>query len=390
MKKIDHYLDHASTAAKMPAAIQAESDFYREINANPLRGLYKKSVQASTGVEAARKRVLELVGAGDDYTVVFTRNATEALNLVANGLLLKDDGFGVIGADAKIVVDIESHHSNILPFSTRYQNVVIARELDSSDLQGVQVISLTGVSNVTGENFLERIREARMSHPEAILGVDGAQMVGHAILDLDGLGVDYMAFSGHKFGAPMGIGGLIVKKTLAERLRPLNFGGEMVNAVAIDGTPVYAEIPERLEAGTLSVGAIFGLEKAAAKLKGMLGEYLDGCVVYPSLMAFVEEKTKDAAARLKKIEGVEVLAANGSILTFNVTGVHPHDVAQILADEGVAVRAGWLCAEPYLRYRGWGPVVRASFNYTNREEDVDALISAVSKVCERMGKDVRC
>ena len=368
----EFYLDNAATARKNLAAIEAEAKFYREINANPLRGLYKKSVQATTGVNEARRAILELVHADKSYTVIFSRGTTEAINLVANGLILELDGFGVVSRDAKVVSDILSHHSNILPWRQRYKNYVLSRDL-ATDADGADVISLTGMSNVTGECLIDRIKNMRLRHPEAILGVDGAQMVGHVDFDIKALMVDFVAFSGHKFGAPMGIGGLIIKKTLAAKLRPLNYGGEMVDAVAEDGTPTFADIPERLEAGTLAAGAIFGLTEAAKAAKRRID------------VGMPKDIAERAAFKLRTVEKVKVLAANGLILTFQIEGVHPHDVAQILADEGVMVRAGWLCAEPYLRFRGWGPVVRASFSEEDDETYVDALVEAVKKVRDEMG-----
>ena len=367
------YLDNAATAKKHPYAINAEAHFYREINANPLRGLYKKSVQATTGVEETRRLLLELVKADKSYTVIFSRGTTEALNMVANGLAKGSDEFGVVSRNAKVVVDIESHHSNILPWKQRYKNVVIAKKMDARELFAADVISLTGVSNVTGKNFLSRIKTVRKTCPKAILGVDGAQMVGHVDFDIKRLGLDFVAFSGHKFGAPMGVGGLIIKKELAEKLRPLNYGGEMVDSVSEDGEPVYANIPERLEAGTLPVGAIYGLRAVLRAMKGVVNDAGVGTLV------------KEAAFGLKKIKGVKVLAANGSIVSFQVKGVHPHDIAQILAEDDVMVRAGWLCAEPYLRYKGWGPVVRASFSNSNNIRDVEALVKAVKGIRKKMG-----
>ena len=373
----EFYLDNAATAKKHPYAVNAEAHFYREINANPLRGLYKKSVQATTGVNEARKLLLELVKADNSYTVIFSRGTTEALNVVANGLIKGPDGFGVVSKNAKVVVDIESHHSNILPWKQRYKNVVIAKNMDARELFAADVISLTGVSNVTGKSFINRIKTVRKTCPKAILGVDGAQMVGHVDFDIKRLGADFVAFSGHKFGAPMGIGGLIIKKELAEKLRPLNYGGEMVESVSEEGEPVYADIPERLEAGTQSVGAIYGLRAVLKTMEGTARNTRSAILV------------KEAEAELKKIKGVKILAANGSILTFQIKGVHPHDVAQILADDDVMVRAGWLCAEPFLRYKGWGPVVRASFTETNDRFDIKALVKAVKKVRKKMGlKDV--
>ena len=366
------YLDNAATMTKFPEAIEAEARFYREVNANPLRSLYKKSVQATTGVNEAREAVLRLVHADKSYTVIFSRGTTEALNMVASGLIKGPDGFGVVPKTAKVVVDIESHHSNILPWKQRYRDVVIAKKMDARELFAADVVSLTGVSNVTGKNFEKRIKTVRKTCPKAILGVDGAQMVGHVDFDIKRLGADFVAFSGHKFGAPMGVGGLIIKKELADKLRPLNYGGEMVDAVSVEGEPVYSEIPERLEAGTLPVGAIFGLFAAVKKVDFKKNQKIEKMVV-------------QTAKKMGKIKGVKVLSSNGLILTFQVKDVHPHDVAQVLAESEIAVRAGWLCAEPFLRYKGWGPVVRASFSEFNTEKDTEALVTAVAKVREKMG-----
>lgn len=375
----EFYLDNAATMKKYPLAVNAEAKFYREINANPLRGLYKKSVQATTGVEEARELLLELVKADKSYTVIFSRGTTEALNLVANGLISGEDGFGVVSREAKVVIDIESHHSNILPWTQRYRDVVVAKHMDARELFAANVISLTGVSNVTGKNFLKRIKIVRKTCPKAILGVDGAQLVGHVSFDITELGADFVAFSGHKFGAPMGVGGLIIKKELAEKLRPLNYGGEMVVSVSRDGEPNYAEIPERLEAGTLPVGGIFGLKEVVKALNKDFEplEISDSPETSPLV--------REAADRLRKTKGVKVLAANGLIVAFKVKGVHPHDVAQVLAEDNVMIRAGWLCAEPFLRYKGWGPVVRASFSGLEDETYVEALVESVSKVREKMG-----
>lgn len=411
--KTEVYLDNAATMTKFPAAIQAEADFYREINANPLRGLYRASVLATTGVEECRQAVLDFVHADDSYTVIFTRGTTEALNLVAEGLLTPDfqpevapvasNSLGLFPASAPVVVDIESHHSNLLPWHQRYQNVRVISDFSSNalldSLSSAKIISLTAVSNVTGEDFTARIRKVRTACGEAILGVDAAQALCSGTFDLAVLGADFMAFSGHKLGAPMGIGGLVIKKSLAEKLRPLCYGGEMVDAVPLFGssaygsdtahslgssvhsanpainTPVLSPVPQRLEAGTLPVGAIFGLKAALRELQKL------------DLLAKSRQITQlvaDTAIKMRQIPGAKILAANGHILTFQIEGVHPHDVAQVLAHYGVSVRAGWLCAQPFLEYKGWGPVVRASFSIFNTPDDAVALVQAVSKVRSEM------
>jgi len=270
------YLDNAATMTKYPEAILAEANFYTQIDANPLRGLYKKSIQATTGVEACRRAILELVGADDEYLVILTRGATEALNLVMRGLKKENDGFGLVEESDKVLVDIESHHSNLLAAKMTYPELKILKGGSTDEwqeaVQGAKLISLTGVSNVTGENLMARVKKVREALPEAILGVDGAQMVGRAEINLKALMVDYIAFSGHKFGAPMGVGGLVIRKTLAEKMRPLVFGGGAVEAVDETGQPTLAEGAERFEAGTLATGAIFGLKVAAERVLADLRE----------------------------------------------------------------------------------------------------------------------
>lgn len=375
MKEV--YLDNAATMIKIPEAIQAEADFYKQINANPLRGLYKKSVQAETEVEACRKAVLRLLNAPNSYTVVFSRGTTEAINIVAAGIVKRSqDKFGVLSSEqAKILVDIESHHSNILPWNAYFKNVKVSKDIEKEGLSEASLVSLTGASNVTGEIFTARIKKLRKKAPGAIFGVDAAQLVCHGPLDLSRTRVDFIAFSGHKIGAPMGIGCLVIKKKLLERLRPLNFGGEMVDSVEDPKNPVLAEIPARFEAGTLPVGGIYGLKRALD-----FWESVD----LASENVQIAKMCLETARKLEKIPGVKVLAANGAILSFQVEGIHPHDVAQFLADHDVSVRAGYLCAEPYLRFKGWGPVVRASFSIFNTKEDASRFVEAVSELCKIM------
>ena len=187
-----------------------------------------------------------------------------------------------------------------------------------------------------------------------------------------------MAFSGHKIGAPMGIGCLVAKKKFLENIRPLNFGGEMVDGVSGPFKLDFSEIPERFEGGTLPVGGIYGLSRA-----------LDfwNLVDIEAENVKISKLCSGVARKMAKIPGVEVLASGGAILTFQVSEVHPHDVAQFLADRGISVRAGYLCAEPYLRFKGWGPVVRASFSIFNTEEDAEALVEAVRLLASIAGKN---
>lgn len=406
------YLDNASTMTKLPAAIRAEQEFYQNINANPLRGLYENSVLASQGVEECRQAVLDFVHASDEYTVIFTRGATEALNIAAHGLYggeFPPDGWlqptrmgSIIDDRREVIIDIESHHSNLLPWCRYFETFRQITDFDQFLLGNPEIpprmlFALTATSNVTGEDFSERIKTIRQAAPNSTISVDAAQAVSHGTFDVTALDADFVAFSGHKLGAPMGVGCLVAKKDQIQYLEPFCYGGEMVEHMPFEYAqeaytyrtegpqnpeiypplpPAYAPVPSLFEAGTLPVGAIFGLKAALEELSSM---------DLAAKTAKITQLVAKTADEMCELPGVRVLAANGTIITFQVEDVHPHDVAQILASQGVAVRAGWLCAQPFLEYKEWGPVVRASFSIFNTPDDAAALISATSKVRAEMG-----
>lgn len=388
------YLDSAATMQRPKQVIEKVSEYYKTLNANPLRGLYKISEQSTRLLNQTRAKVAEYIGAGADE-VIFTKNTTEAINLVANGIR------ELVG-DGKILISLDSHHSNILPFTERYGEQVLICEdvvaeymkLKSMKEQGadVKIVALTGLSNVTGEEQIEVVRELRGAGFHGLILLDAAQLIAHQKINLEMLDVDFLAFSGHKIGAPMGIGVLYMRRELMEKIKPLNYGGEMVDAVEIaenareeankTSDPVivradYAFGPQKFEGGTIDMGGVVGLLQAISFWnKNNKGE---------ELFAETRKLTEYAVEKLSAISDLELFYGKNGIILFNIKGVHPHDTAQILSNYGVMVRAGWHCAEPVLTKRKIGPAVRASLMFYNTRYEINYLASILGKIRKEMG-----
>ena len=388
------YLDSAATMQRPKQVIEKVSEYYKTLNANPLRGLYKISEQSTRLLNQTRTKVAEYIGAGADE-VIFTKNATEAINLVANGV--KE----LIG-DGKILISLDSHHSNILPFTERYgEQVLICEDVvaeykrlmpEETEGSDVRFVALTGLSNVTGEEQIEVVRELRGAGFHGLILLDAAQLIAHQKINLETLDVDFLAFSGHKIGAPMGIGALYMRRELMEKIKPLNYGGEMVNAVEIaenareeankasDPVIVRADYvfgPEKFEGGTIDMGGVVGLLQAISFWnKNNKGE---------ELFAETRKLTEYAIEKLSAISDLELFHGKNGIILFNIKGVHPHDTAQILSNYGVMVRAGWHCAEPVLTKRKIGPAVRVSLMFYNTRSEINYLVSILGKIRKEMG-----
>ena len=388
------YLDSAATMQRPKQVIEKVSEYYKTLNANPLRGLYKISEQSTRLLNQTRTKVAEYIGAGADE-VIFTKNATEAINLVANGV--KE----LIG-DGKILISLDSHHSNILPFTERYgEQVLICEDVvaeykrlmpEETEGSDVRFVALTGLSNVTGEEQIEVVRELRGAGFHGLILLDAAQLIAHQKINLETLDVDFLAFSGHKIGAPMGIGVLYMRREIMEKVKPLNYGGEMVNAVEIaenareaankTSDPVmvradYAFGPQKFEGGTIDMGGVVGLLQA---IKFWNKNNKD-----EELFAETRKLTEYAVGKLSAISDLELFHGKNGIILFNIKGVHPHDTAQILSNYGVMVRAGWHCAEPVLTKRKIGPVVRVSLMFYNTRSEINYLVSILGKIRKEMG-----
>lgn len=383
------YLDNAATAQRPQCVIDAESDFYLRHNANPMRGLYELSIEATDIYESARETVRKFIGAASTEEIVFTRNTTESLNLVAYSY-----GLTHVKAGDEVLVSIMEHHSDLLPWQmvcrqTGAKLRFIDCEPDGSvDLNKVdelitdktKIVAMTQVSNVLGRQY--PVREvAKLAHAKgAVMVVDGAQSTPHMPVNVQELGADFFAFSGHKVFGPMGIGVLYGRRDLLDAMPPFLSGGEMIESVTRESA-VYAELPHKFEAGTVNAAGAAGL-KAALDYVSSIG--------FDELMRREHALTERAFNAVRNIPHVQVLGSDKAeehtgIVTFVLDGVHPHDISEILASDGIAVRAGHHCAQPLLKHLGHLSTTRASLAFYNTEDEVDRFVASLSTIRERMG-----
>lgn len=383
------YLDNAATAQRPQCVLDAVNRFYCEQNANPLRGLYPLSVAATDAYENARSAVRRFLNAGSTSEIVFTRNTTEGLNLAAYSY-----GLSHIRAGDEVVVSILEHHSDLLPWQMVCRQTGAALKflecepdgsLDLNRAEAVitdktKLVAVTHVSNVIGR--VNPIRQlADIAHRYgAVIVVDGAQSTPHIPVDVQALDADFLAFSGHKVYGPMGIGVLYGKRALLEEMPPFLTGGEMIESVTREGA-VFAELPHKFEAGTVNAAGAAGLRAAI--------EYVES-VGFDAMHRQELALTQRTLAGMADMPHIHVIGSDraeehNGIVTFTVEGVHPHDVSEILACDGVDVRAGHHCAQPLLQHLGYSATVRASFAFYNTENEVDRLLQSLSTIRERMG-----
>jgi cysteine desulfurase/selenocysteine lyase len=369
------YLDSAATSQTPRSVIEAMDRYYNEYRASIHRGVYPLAAEATEAYEVAREKVAAFTGSTTGETV-FTRNGTEAINLVAYTAGL--------GPDDTVVLTQMEHHSNIVPWQLqgcRLEWVPITGDglldldaLDAALAKGPKLVAVTHVSNVLGTvNPIADI--ARRAHEAgALIVVDGMQAVPHMPVDVKELDVDFYAWTGHKAYGPTGIGVLHGRRELLEAMPPFLGGGHMIARVTEDGT-TFAEPPAKFEAGTMMVAEAIGLGAATDFLSG-IG------------MDAVWEHSRDVAGyaleRLREVPGLTVFGPDaehrGSLTAFELAGVHPHDVAEILGREGVCVRAGHACAQPLMRRLGVSATTRASFAVHSTRDEVDRLIDALATV----------
>lgn len=383
------YIDNAATSQRPQCVIDAEGDFYKNYNANPLRGLYSLSVEATEVYENAREAVRKFIGAEKSNEIIFTRNTTESLNLVAYSY-----GLSNVKKGDEIVVSIMEHHSDLLPWQmvaktcgAELKFIECAKD-GSIDLEKVKelitsrtkIVAMTQVSNVLGREY--PVKEiAKLAHEKgAVMVVDGAQSTPHMRVDVTDLDADFFAFSGHKLLAPMGIGVLYGKEELLEKMPPFLSGGEMIDSVTRTSA-VYAELPHKFEAGTVNAAGAAGLKAAIDYIEKVGFDYIGEREI---------ALTSRAIEKMKKIPHVNIIGSENAdehtgIVTFTVDNVHPHDISEILVADGIAVRAGHHCAQPLLTHLGLNSTARASFAFYNTEDEVDKFTDSVATIRERMG-----
>ncbi len=383
-----HYLDSAATSQKPRAVLDAMMDYYVNDNANPHRGAYALSARATDRYHAARERVARFVGVADASRLIFTRGTTESLNLVADAW-----GRANVRAGDDIVITGMEHHANFVPWqqlaratgaALRICPVTEDGRVDLTALRGLmgpatKVVAFNHVSNALGTiNPVEEIC-AIARGAGAVIVCDGAQAAPHLALDVDALDVDFYAFSGHKMLGPMGIGVLIGRRELLEAMPPYQTGGDMIEFVADDHS-TWNVLPHKFEAGTPNVADAVGLAAAC--------DYLDRMGM-AAVRAHEQTLTALASEQLSAMDGVRVYgpgpAHRSGVASFTVGEIHPHDLATILDELGVCVRAGHHCAQPLMRRLGLPATARASFYLYNTEADVDALVSGVQHAREVFG-----
>lgn len=383
------YLDNSATTQKPRAVIDTVSDYYREKNANPLRGLYDLAVKATDAYENARVAVHDFIGAASEHEIIFTRNASESLNLVAYSW-----GRANIREGDEILVTISEHHSNFLPWQIlakekgarlkflkctetgEYTPEMLKKALTSK----TKLFAAAQISNVFGR--LNPIKEfAEICHNNGTLIVcDGAQSVPHIPVDVHDLDVDFLAFSGHKMLAPMGIGVLYGREKLLEAMPPFLYGGEMIEYVTLCGA-TFAELPHKFEAGTVNAGGAVGLHAAI--------DYING-IGFDEIERRENELTKLLINGMREIPHINIVGSrepgeHHGIVTFTIDDVHPHDIAAIFDESGICIRAGHHCAQPLHKFIGVQSTVRASVAFYNDRQDTERFIGCLKTIRRRMG-----
>lgn len=377
------FLDSAATAQRPASVIKAQAEFYNTMNANPLRGLYDLSIAATDAIENTRQTIADFIGAGGPSEIIFTRNASESLNLTAYSL-----GALLLGEGDEVCVTIMEHHSNLIPWQqackrTGAKLVVMYLDghghLDPAELSKIgertKIVSVAHVSNVLGTTNPVRQIADRAHSFGAIMVVDGAQSIPHMRVDVKELGCDLFAFSGHKALGPMGVGVLWGTPEILDRMPPFMTGGEMIDTVT-EQDAVWAPAPEKFEAGTQDAAGIYATgvaldyfnhqdRDAMERREGLLVDYL-----YRRL----------AAIPHLSILGSEDPAEHIGVVSFNLEGIHPHDVAALLDTRHVAIRVGHHCAEPLMAYLGLHTCCRASIAFYNDAHDIDQLCDGLEFV----------
>ena len=377
------YLDSGATTQKPTSVLEAIEKFYKNENANPHRGAYGLSIEATEIYENTRDKIAKFINAKHREEIIFSKNASESLNLIAYSY-----GLDNLKKDDEIVLSIMEHHSNLVPWQMvakktesklNYMYIndnfeISDEEIETKITDKTKIVGITHVSNVLGTiNNIEKI--IKYAHKKgAIVVVDGSQSIPHMEIDVQKLDADFFVFSGHRMLAPLGIGILYGKREILNKMNPFLMGGDMIEYVYEQET-TFAPLPNKFEAGTQNVEGVIGLGAAIDYIKN---------IGYNKIQEIEKEVTSYARQELSKLEYLTLYLTpneekHSSVISFNIKGVHPHDVASILDSENVCVRSGNHCAQPLLRSMGIDSTCRASFYIYNTKEDVDKLVIALNK-----------
>ena len=377
------YLDSGATTQKPIQVINAVEKFYQRYNANPHRGAYSLSVEATEQYENTRTKIAKFINAKHREEIIFSKNATESLNLIAYSY-----GLDNLKKDDEVVISIMEHHSNLVPWQKmtkqtgsklKYMYInenyeITDEEIESKITDKTKIVGITHVSNVLGTiNNVKKI--IKYAHKKgAVVIVDASQSIPHMKIDVQDLDADFLVFSGHKMLAPLGIGVLYGKREILNKMTPFLMGGDMIEYVYEQDT-TFAPLPNKFEAGTQNVEGVIGLGAAI--------DYIEN-LGYDKIQEIEHEVISYARQELSKLDYLTLYTTpneenHSSVISFNIKGVHPHDVASILDSEGVCVRSGNHCAQPLMRFLGIDSTCRASFYIYNTKEDVDKLVKALDK-----------
>ena len=387
------YLDSGATTQKPKQVIEAIEKFYENNNANPHRGAYSLSIEATEEYENTRKKIAKFINARYEEEIIFSKNASESLNLVAYSY-----GLDNLKKDDDVVISIMEHHSNLVPWqyvtgktqtNLKYMYVNENYELSKEEIESkitdkTKIVAITHVSNVLGT--INPVKEIiKYAHKKgAIVIVDASQSIPHMKIDVQDLDADFLAFSGHKMLAPLGIGVLYGKREILNKMNSFLMGGDMIEYVYEQKT-TFAPLPNKFEAGTQNVEGVIGLGAAI--------DYISN-LGYDKIQEIEDELLDYAREELSKLDFLKIYMTpnrknHSAVISFNIKGVHPHDVASILDTENVCVRSGNHCAQPLLRYLGEDSTCRMSLYFYNTKQDIDMLVEALKKAYKMFEKYIK-
>ncbi len=380
------YLDSAATSQKPQSVIETLERYYKEYNSNVHRGVHTLGTKATDAYEGAREKVKNFINAKSTKEIIFTRGTTTSLNMVAASY-----GLDNVKEGDEIVISYMEHHSNLIPwqqvakrtgatlkyFPLQKDGTLLLEDVHNTITEKTKIVAITHVSNVLGT--INPIKEiTKIAHEKgAVVVVDGAQSAPHLKVNIQELDCDFFAFSGHKMCGPTGIGVLYGKEHLLEKMEPVEFGGEMIDFVDLyDST--WKELPWKFEGGTPIIAGAVGLGAAI--------DYLEE-IGLDEIKEHEHRLAEYALQRMSEIDGITIYgpkdaSMRAGVITFNIDGVHPHDVATVLDTEGIAVRAGHHCAQPLMKWLNVTATARASFYLYNTEEDIDRLVEGIVKAKE--------